>query len=212
MQFALRGAAECVIVEPFVEFADQACFVSKAFDVNFTVVREDVLSYVLSTDRKFDYVLFLGLFYHLRYPTLVLDRLAQMASGMMLFHTLLEESVTGEPVLPEETAASPAGDALPDSRVTFLEESFRGDPTNWWVPTSSAMQGMLRSAGLDVLARPHPELFVTKPNRDLGVYRKGSLVLSNYVKNSHPHTIYPGTQHVDPKLWADLVRRRWKEG
>ena len=42
------------------------------------IVNADVHTYCLTTGERFDCVLFLGLFYHLKYPGLVLDRLAEM--------------------------------------------------------------------------------------------------------------------------------------
>ena len=209
LQCALRGAKECVIVEPFVQFAEQAKFVGKSFGVNFDVVCEDVLTYVLTTDRQFDYVLFLGLFYHLRYPVLVLDRLAQMTRSQMLFHTLIEESVTGSPLQEEAAVPSPSGEDIPNTRMTFLENAFRRDPTNWWIPSSAAMGSIVRSAGMEITARPHAELLVLKPTRQLGVHKKGNLVLSQFIKTGYPETIYPGIHNVDEGLWNDLIAKRW---
>lgn len=167
------------------------------------------MSYVLTTDRKFDYVLFLGLFYHLRYPVLVLDRLAQMTRDQMLFHSLIEESVVGPSSQDETSLINPSGENLPNTRMTFLESAFRNDPTNWWVPSSAAMESIVRSAGMEITGRPHDELFVLKPTRDLGVHKKGNLVLSHFVKTGYPETIYPGVQNVDKELWDELIEKRW---
>lgn len=34
-------------------------------------------------------------------------------------------------------------------KVAFIEHRLAGDPTNWWAPNHSAVQAMLRSAGLE---------------------------------------------------------------
>ncbi|MGH9786163.1 MAG: class I SAM-dependent methyltransferase, partial [Terriglobia bacterium] len=83
MQMKRRGAGRCVLVESYVEFARQAEFVAKQFGFELEVVNEDIHTFCLTTEDRFDYVLFLGLFYHLKYPVLALDRLAEMTKTRM---------------------------------------------------------------------------------------------------------------------------------
>jgi hypothetical protein len=44
----------------------------------------------------------------------------------------------------------------------FIEHSYSGDPTNWWVPNRACVEAMLRSAGFAILARPEEEVFVCR--------------------------------------------------
>src|SRR5262249_18000604 len=85
VQMKKRGAKRCVLVEPYVEFVKQARFVAECFDVKLEIVNQDIHTYCLTTEERFDYVLFLGLFYHLKYPGIVLDRLAEIAKQRMYF-------------------------------------------------------------------------------------------------------------------------------
>ena len=87
VQMMKRGAAKCVLVEPFVEFSEQARFVAELFDFPIQVITEDVHTYCLTTTKRFDYVIFLGLFYHLKYAGIVLDRLAEMTRERMYFQS-----------------------------------------------------------------------------------------------------------------------------
>ena len=103
-----RGAGRCVMVEPIVEFVDQATFVFEQFGVEVDVVCEDVHAYCLTTDERFDYALFLGLFYHLKYPVLVLDRLAEMTKELIFFNSHIEGIPPEAPAV-EETAPSALG-------------------------------------------------------------------------------------------------------
>ena len=41
-------------------------------------------------------------------------------------------------------------------------ELFLGDPTNWWAPTASCVEAMVRSAGLSVEGRPGHELWLCR--------------------------------------------------
>src|SRR5258705_4515248 len=78
IQMKLRGAARCVLVDPYREFLRQADFAARQFGVELEQVCEDAHVYCLTTQERFDYVLLLGLLYHLKYPGLVLDRAAEM--------------------------------------------------------------------------------------------------------------------------------------
>jgi tRNA (mo5U34)-methyltransferase len=186
-----RGAGRCVMVEPVVEFVEQANFVFEQFDVDVEVVNEDVHAYCLTTDERFDYVLFLGLFYHLKYPVLVLDRLAEMTTELIFFQSHIQGP-------PAETA-EPGGlgdveredlQSASFSRMSFIEGAYRDDLSNWWVPNYEALEPLARSAGLKVLARPHPELLVAEPERYFGTVRYGNLVFPKYGKKDGP--VLPG--------------------
>jgi tRNA (mo5U34)-methyltransferase len=218
-----RGAGRCLMVEPIVEFVDQATFVFEQFGVEVDVVCEDVHAYCLTTDERFDYVLFLGLFYHLKYPVLVLDRLAEMTKELMVFNSHIEGIPPEAPAV-DETAPSALGrmrrsvakrldpsqravareaadvdrDELHSPsfpRMSFLEGAYRGDLSNWWVPNYEALEPLARSAGLKVLARPHPEMLVAEPERYFGTARYGELVFPRYGK-AEGGPVFPGEQHV----------------
>src|SRR5204862_5076599 len=79
-------------------------------------------------------------------------------------------------------------------RMSFLEGAYRGDLSNWWVPNYEALEPLARSAGLKVIARPHPEMLVAEPERYFGTARYGELVFPRYGKAEGP--VFPGEQHV----------------
>jgi tRNA (mo5U34)-methyltransferase len=202
--FSLRmkqlGAGRCVMVEPVIEFVDQAEFVFEQFGVDVEVVNEDVHAYCLTTDERFDYVLFLGLFYHLKYPVLVLDRLAEMTKELMFFNS----HVQGPPIETDELGDVERDDlqsaAFP--RMSFIEGAYRGDLSNWWIPNYEVLEPLARSAGLRVLERPHPEMIVAEPDRYYGTARYGTLVFPKYGKEGGP--VFPGAQ----RAFTDQVRKR----
>lgn len=213
-----RGAGRCLMVEPVAEFVDQANLVFEQFGVDVEVASEDVHVYCLTTDERFDYVLFLGLFYHLKYPGLVLDRLAEMTKELIFFNSHIEGIPPEAPA--EEAAPSALGRArraiarrldpsreaearAPEDvdrddlqsrsfpRMSFLEGAYRGDLSNWWVPNYEALEPLARSAGLKVLARPHPEMVVAEPERYFGTARYGELVFPRYGK-AEGGPVFPG--------------------
>jgi tRNA (mo5U34)-methyltransferase len=114
--------------------------------------------------ETFDLVLFMGVFYHLRYPLLALDLVAEKVRRLLVFQSL---TTPGEQVY-EETHDREIDDreALNDPgwpRMAFIERSLAGDPTNWWVPNHAGIEAMLRSAGFTIVAAPGHEIYVAEP-------------------------------------------------
>jgi len=90
---------------------------------------------------RFDVVLFLGVFYHLRNPIPVMDALGQVTGQCLLLET--------------------HQDALEQPRPTMVfypGREMSNDPTNWWGPNPPLMLHLLLQAGFDrVYYRNHPD-------------------------------------------------------
>ena len=116
-------------------------------------------------DETFDLVLFMGIFYHLRYPLLALDIVARKVRRLMAFQTL---TMPGEEVYPcpldtdihDRGAMTEPGWPM----MAFIEHRLAGDPTNWWAPNHAAVLAMLRSSGMRVTATPGQELYLCEPD------------------------------------------------
>ncbi len=117
------------------------------------------------SSEKYDLVLFMGLFYHLRYPLLALDIISGKVKKLMVFQTL---TMPGEDVIdPEENLPIDNRERMLDSgwpKMAFIEKSLAGDPTNWWAPNHSAVTAILRSSGFRVLARIGHEIYLCEPH------------------------------------------------
>lgn len=206
IQMKRRGAERCVLVDPFEEFVRQADFASRQFGVELEIVNEDALTYCLTTDERFDYVLFLGLFYHLKYPVIVLDRVAEMTKERLFFHSHLIGAASDRYTAQgdyERQSDDPLIDEPGFPRMMFIENLYNGDPTNWWIPNFSALEPLLRAAGMKVTARPHAQVLVAEPERYLGKVVYDKLVLPRFGKPGR--ALHPGPQKVDPELWNQLV-------
>ena len=115
-------------------------------------------------DEPYDLVLFLGVLYHLRYPLLALDLLAERTSRLLALQTLTlpgRDSIDRPVDLPFAQRSRLADSDWP--RAAFVERSLAGDPTNWWVPDEACVEAMVRSAGFEVIGRPGHELWVCRP-------------------------------------------------
>lgn len=127
---------------------------------------------VARSSERYDLVWFMGVFYHLRYPLLALDLLAERTRRVMMFQTL---TIPGETVF-KDTADCPIGDRTPLldpgwPKMAFIEHCLAGDPTNWWAANHAGVEAMLRSSGLAVQARPGHEIYLCVPDRDAAARR-----------------------------------------
>jgi tRNA (mo5U34)-methyltransferase len=113
---------------------------------------------------RFDLVLFMGVLYHLRYPLLALEMVAEKVERLLIFQTLSlpgDEVLETPPDLPLEDRRRLLEPGWP--HMAFVEGKMAGDPTNWWVPNRACSEALLRSAGLKVTARPGDEMFCCEP-------------------------------------------------
>jgi tRNA (mo5U34)-methyltransferase len=115
--------------------------------------------------EKFDLILFMGVFYHLRHPLLALDLLRPMTEKLMVFQTLSlpgEDEVEAPADQDFDDRSALTGSGWP--KMAFIEHALAGDATNWWVPNHAGIMAMLRSSGFDVVGRPGHEIYLCKPD------------------------------------------------
>jgi len=46
--------------------------------------------------------------------------------------------------------------------MQFVEHSFAGEPTTWWIPNHACMEAMLRSAGFRIETRPETDVYICR--------------------------------------------------
>ncbi|HZC35929.1 MAG TPA: TIGR04290 family methyltransferase, partial [Chthoniobacterales bacterium] len=120
--------------------------------------------------ETFDLVVFMGVFYHLRYPLLGLDIAARKARKFLVFQSLTIPDLDVDTKTVDHAESLGGLDkrqelAAPGwPRMAFIEESFAGDPTNWWIPNRAGILSMLRSCGLRITAEPGDEIFLCEPD------------------------------------------------
>ena len=114
------------------------------------------------TGEQFDYVVFMGVLYHLRHPLYALEKVARLVRGRLLFQTMergswdtTEEFAADYPMDERDVFFD---DRFP--RMYFIEQAFAGDKTNWWIPNAACTQALLRSVGLQIVDRPCHEVYV----------------------------------------------------
>lgn len=171
-ELARRGAHVLGIdVEPL--FLRQAEWAAREFGLQHAVDFELKQVYDLAhTDTTYDIVLFMGVFYHLRYPMLALDIVARKVNRLMVFQTLttggedvFEGTEQDRNIMDRDDFDSPGW-----PRMAFIEHSFAGDPTNWWAPNHAGVEAMLRSSGMRVTGRPGHEIYLCEPDTNAAIW------------------------------------------
>lgn len=163
-ELARRGA-RVLGIDCDLHYLEQARWAAGQFGLEERVDFRQMQVYDLARiTGKFDLVLFMGVFYHLRYPLLALDIVAQKTGALMLFQTLTMpgREVAGQPdfLLNERDALLAAG----WPKMAFIEDRFAGDPTNWWIPNHAGIEALLRSAGLRIIGYPGDEIYLCEPD------------------------------------------------
>jgi tRNA (mo5U34)-methyltransferase len=159
-----RGADRVVGIDSSDVYLAQARFATEVCGVNVELKKLSVYE-VAQLKERFDLVLFMGVLYHLRHPLLALDLLHEhVVKDTLVFQTLQRGR---EPDAVELSADYPFSETAifeePGTpRAVFIEGSYAGDPTNWWVPNPACSMALLRSAGFELLSRPEPEVYVCR--------------------------------------------------
>ncbi len=163
IQMKQRGASRVLGIDHDEGYLAQARFAAQtlALDIDF----EQLSVYEVGQLReKFDLVLFMGVFYHLRHPLLALDLLRQhVTRDWFVFQSMLRGSRT-VPLIEDDYPFWE--EALFDKpgfpKMHFIENCYSQDPTNWWIPNRACAAAVLRSAGFRIDSEPEPEVFVCR--------------------------------------------------
>lgn len=78
----------------------------------------------------FDYVLFAGVFYHLRHPWLALEKIAALTRETIVVETHMDAADIDKPAM-----------------ILYPGSSLNADWTNWWGPNRACVEAMLRDVG-----------------------------------------------------------------
>jgi tRNA (mo5U34)-methyltransferase len=163
LEMKRRGASRVVGIDSDPRYLAQARLASEVSGLELELKLVDVYE-VSSLREQFDLVLFMGVLYHLRYPLLALDLLWQHVVGdTLVFQSLLRGDSHTEPYANDYPFSERAIFERPSfPRLSFIEQRYAGDPTNWWFPNRACAEAMLRAAGFRVVDHPEEEVFVCR--------------------------------------------------
>lgn len=174
IQMKRRGAERVLGIDVDDRYLNQARFAAEQLDLEIEFEKRSVYE-VASLPGQFDYVIFMGVFYHLRYPLYALDNIVKKVRKQLIFQTMVRGSETAKTY--DENYHFWNKEIFKDPefpQMYFIEHRYANDPTNWWIPNVSACEAMLRSSGLEIEAHPETETWVCSPKN---VQRNGRYVL-----------------------------------
>jgi tRNA (mo5U34)-methyltransferase len=168
-----RGAARVVGIDVDDRYLNQARFAAETLGFNIELQKCSVYD-VDRIPGTFDFVFFMGVLYHLRYPLYALDKVAQKVGGKLVFQTMIRGS---EQTLELEKNYHFWNKEIFSEQdfpcMYFIEHEYANDPTNWWIPNRGAAEGMLRSAGFELIDHPESETWICEP---AGVKKNGRFI------------------------------------
>ncbi len=163
LEMKRRGASRVVAIDTDERYLAQARLASDVIGLELEL--RNLSAYdVASLGERFDIVLFMGVFYHLRHPLLALDLLHEhVAKDLVIFQTLQRGPETEAAVEADYDFFETAHFEAPDyPRMNFIEHRYAGDWTNWWAPNAAGAMAMLRSAGFAIVDRPEAEVYLCR--------------------------------------------------
>jgi tRNA (mo5U34)-methyltransferase len=165
IELAKRGA-DVLAIDLDPHYLKQGKWVAEKFALEDKIEFRQMQVYDLAKlEQQFDIIWFMGVLYHLRYPILALDIIAQKVKEKLVFQTL---TMPGEKILnvPENLGINDREIMLDEGwpKMAFIEKKLNNDPTNWWAPNASCIEANLRTCGLEAVSRPGHEIYIFEKN------------------------------------------------
>lgn len=163
IQMKKRGAGRVLGIDVDDRYLNQGRFAAATLGYDIEFEKRSVYE-VDQIEGQFDYVFFMGVFYHLRYPLFALDKVIKKVRKTLIFQTMIRGSEDEAQVA--ENYHFWNKDIFADPKfpqMYFIEHRYADDPTNWWIPNRSAVEGMLRSSGLELMGHPETETWICEP-------------------------------------------------
>lgn len=158
-----RGAHRVIGVDIDDRYLNQARFAAGVLGLDIEFEKRSVYE-IDSLPGQFDYVFFMGVFYHLRYPVYALDKVVKKVGGKLVFQTMIRGSLEERAWKENYEFWNTKLFEDPDFPcMYFIEQKYADDPTNWFIPNRGAVEGILRSSGLELLNHPEDETWICAP-------------------------------------------------
>jgi len=155
IQVKRRGAGRVLGIESSGDYFRQAVLCRRVLNLDIEYRHMDAHQ-LEDLGEYFDIVIFTGILYHLKNPLQVLEQVGRLCRDAIVVET---EILADDPRTCVFLRRGPAGQThLEPCRtgiMKFVEgDELGGDPSNWWVPDTECVFGMLRTAGFKNFSRP----------------------------------------------------------
>jgi tRNA (mo5U34)-methyltransferase len=163
LEMRKRNASRVLGLDTDDDYLEQARFAASVSGLEIEFINLSVYD-VAALKERFDIVLFMGVSYHLRHPLLALDLIHEhVAADKLVFQSMHRGSDEVEEISDDSDFWNTEIFARPSfPKMHFIERSYAGDPTNWWIPNRACVEAMLRSSGFEVIEHPESEVYVCR--------------------------------------------------
>lgn len=157
-----RGAAAVLGIDSDERYLAQARLAAEMTGFEDIEFRQMDVYDVGALGQKFDVVIFMGVFYHLRHPLLALDLIREHVAGELLLFQSMQRGSKQVLQVEEDYDFAEAEHFFESAypKLHFVEREYCGDWTNWWIPNRACSEAMLRSAGFSVDQRIEEEVYL----------------------------------------------------
>ncbi|MGI8772504.1 MAG: TIGR04290 family methyltransferase [Acidobacteriaceae bacterium] len=158
-----RGADRVLGIDWDSEYLQQARFAAGVLGVDVEFQKLSIWE-IAKLHERFDLVIFMGVFYHLRHPLLALDLIHEhVAKDRMLFQSMQRGSPEAAALQQDYSFAERNIFEDPGyPKMHFVEHAYTGDATNWWLPNRACVEAMLRSSGFRIESHPEAEVYLCR--------------------------------------------------
>lgn len=162
LEMKRRGAARVLGIDIMPHLLAQTRFASHWFELPIELLDCDV--YDVGALGSFDIVVFLGVLYHLKHPLYALEKVESVCNSTLYFQSVIHGTVGDfEPAEDYPQTEVDVFERPEYPKLYFIEKSFNGDVSNWWLATQSCLKAMLRVSGFkDIRHTGNTEVFVCR--------------------------------------------------
>jgi tRNA (mo5U34)-methyltransferase len=158
-----RGADRVVGIDSHEGYLEQARFAAEFAGVEIEFRNLSVYE-VARLREQFDWVIFMGVLYHLRHPLLALDLIHE---HVVREYVVFQSMQRGSRHVADLEADYPFRETSVFERLDFplmyfIEQRYAHDPTNWWIPNQACVEAMLRSSGFVISDHPEQEVYICR--------------------------------------------------
>lgn len=137
------GASRVVGIEADQRFCNHAILINELLDLGGIEIK-NISAYDITPDLGlFDITLLLGVFYHLKNPMAVIDKLSEITTEMIIIETAIRNS--------QQDINNRKRGKLGNPLMEFIEQPYKlsvyDGALNWWAPNTECVCAMLRSSG-----------------------------------------------------------------
>lgn len=140
---------------PDYYYLEQAEFCRQIWNLDIEYMALDA-THINMLNETFDIVLFMGILYHLRNPFRVLEDIGKLTKDVIVVETeVISPNDKNQVFVHHGPTGKIKKTKTTQGIMKFVEgDELNSDDTNWWIPDTECVKGMLRVSGFKYFSEP----------------------------------------------------------